>query len=89
MAYSMRRAWHCAALSTHGGVLNKNIQHGAACKYNVTPHFASTGLSSPVKEEKCKHDVIQRRRPERFRVFLMKRNICKHVHLKGTVKGIY
>lgn len=59
------------------GVLNKNIQHGAAYKYNMTPYFPLRSLSTLDKEEKSKHDAIQHRRPERFLLFLMKRNICK------------
>lgn len=70
------------------GVLNKNIQRGTACKYNVTPHFTSTGLSTLVNEEKSKHDVIQHRRPERFLLILMKYEIYVNVHLKGTVFNI-
>lgn len=59
------------------GVLNKNIQHGTAYKYNVTPHFPLTSLSTLVQVEESKHDVIQHRSPERLLLFLMKRNICK------------
>lgn len=86
LQYVQSLALHCS-INTRG-VLNKNIQHGTACQYNVTPQFTSTGLSTLVKEEKCKHGVIQHRRPERFQLFLVKRNICKHVHLKGTVFNI-
>lgn len=61
------------------GVLNKNIQHGTAYKYNMAPYFPHTSLSTLVKAEKSKHDVIQHRSPERFLLFL-KRNICKRAY---------